>query len=107
MAEIPSDIASSAAQSGIRAKEVADAREAGRAGTANAADRQAKAIEESGTTVDTDDADSRVFADAEGTGSQGRPLEEEEAAGAEEAEESVPNGITRDDSGDIHVDIRA
>ena len=107
MAEIPSDIASSAAQSGIRAKVNADAREAGRTSSANAADRQARAIEEAGSTVDTDDADNRAFADAEGAGSQGRSDDEALPSEPDDSQSSVDDGVTTDKDGSIHLDLEA
>ena len=69
MAEIPSDIASSAAQAGFQAREVAKDRDARSAGQSNAVDRQVKAVGEAGTTVETTDGDTRISSDAEGTGS--------------------------------------
>ena len=107
MAEIPSDIASSAAQAGYRAREVGQARGARSAAQANAVDRRVKAVDEADTTVDTDDADARVFADAEGSGSMGRPFEEEGAAESEETPEQSSEGITRDDDGQVHLDLEA
>ena len=106
MAEIPSDIASSAAQAGYKGTEVAKVRDARRAGQAQTADRQIKAVDEAGSTVDTEDADTRVFADAEGSGSQGRPFDEG-AAGKEETAETDTRGITRDVDGQLHLDLEA
>ncbi|MGB2987074.1 MAG: hypothetical protein WBE26_14470 [Phycisphaerae bacterium] len=108
MSEIPPDISSSAAQAGFQARETAKERDARRAGQAEAANRQAKSVTEAGDTVETTDADVAVFADAEGTGSQGRPFEEAEtgeqetAGGADEK-----NGITKGDDGQLHVDLEA
>lgn len=108
MADIPSDIASSAAQAGFQAREVSKEREARSAGRANATERVVKAVDEAGTTVDTDDADMAVFTDAEGTGGQGRPFEEEES-GQEETNESSADdgGIHRDEDGHLHLDLEA
>lgn len=106
MAEMPSDIISSAAQSGIQAREAANARNATRANTANAVNRQIQAADEAGSTVDTEDADTQIHADAEGTGSQGRPFEEgggEDAAAGAEAED----GVILDEDGRMHLDLEA
>ena len=77
MAEIPPDIPSSAAQAGFQAREVAKERDARRVASSDAANRQAQSVDEAGRTVETTDDDVAIFADAEGTGSQGRAFEEE------------------------------
>jgi len=103
---MPSHIASSAAPASYQAKEVAKERESRRAGQTNASNRQVKSVDEQGGTVDTEDADTAIFADAEGTGSQGRTFEE---PGAEERQEpKIPdNGIRKDEDGQLHLDIEA
>jgi len=105
MAEIPPDIPSSAAQAGFQARETAKQRDAGRAGQAEAASRQVRAVDETGETVDTADADVAIFTDAEGTGSQGRNFQEEKAE--TEPDEPTHNGITTDKDGELHVDLEA
>lgn len=106
VSEIPSDIPASAAQAGFQAREVGKEREAHRAGNADAGNRQVKSLDEADATVETTDNDTRVFTDAEGGGSLGRQLEEENAE-----EDTEPagdeNGITRDDDGRLHVDLEA
>jgi len=108
--EIPSDIATSAAQAGFLAREVGKDREASRAGQVHAANRQVKALDEAGATVETTDADSRVFTDAEGGGSQGR-FAEDESSETSIDENPIPpddkSGVTRDDTGHFHVDLEA
>ena len=103
MAEIPSDIASSAAQAGFRARETARERDGQRAGQASAADRQIRAVDKADTTVETGDDDTQVFSDAEGAGSQGRDFEDS----AEQEAESADDGIRRDDDGQLHLDLEA
>ncbi len=102
MSGIPSDIASSSLQAGFQARNVAKAREAERAQQASASADRTKGIDAAGETVETKDEDAQVYADAEGTGSQGRMFEEELL------EEDGP----QDDSGDEpddnpHLDIQA
>jgi hypothetical protein len=106
MTEIPSHIASSAAPASYQAKEAAKEREARRAGQADTAERQVKAVDEQGTTVDTEDADTAIFADAEGTGSQGRPFEEGTPE-KEQEPETPENGVTRGKDGQLHLDLEA
>ena len=107
MAEVPSDIASSAAPASYQAKEVAKEREARRAAQVDSAGRSVKAVDEHGTTVDTEDADTAIFTDAEGTGSQGRPFEEPPESEQADSDEATPDGITRDPDGTIHLDLEA
>lgn len=107
MAEIPSNLASSAAQSGVQSQEVARARDASRANTSAAVDRQVRSVEEAGTTVDTEDADNQVFTDAEGSGGQGRSFEEGTSAEGGQGEEASDSGITKDDEGQLHLDLEA
>ncbi|MFQ5591471.1 MAG: hypothetical protein ACE5HE_09940 [Phycisphaerae bacterium] len=106
MAEMPSNIAPSAAQSGVQSQEIAKGRDAARANASNAATRQVKAAEEAGSSVDTDDADNRVFTDAEGSGSEGRAFEERTAE-REQTDKPADNGITRGDDGRLHLDLEA
>ncbi len=106
MAEIPSEIASSSAQTGFQAREVGIGRAGRLAAQASAANREIKSIDESGTTVDTDDAETQVYADAEGTGSQGRPFEEEQGEEGESPAEA-DRGVTTDDDGRLHLDLEA
>ncbi len=108
MAEIPSDIGSSAAQASFQAKEVAKEREARRAGGADAVNRVVKAVDEQDTTVDTEDADTAIFADAEGAGSQGRPFEEQAEGESDGASAGGPeNGLHTDEDGQLHLDLEA
>ena len=106
MSEIAPDLPSSAAQTGVQAREVAKEREARRAGQAHAANRQVKTVDEAGSIVETGDDDMAVFTDAEGSGSQGRPFEEEKSS-PESADESTAKGITRGEDGQVHVDLEA
>ncbi len=106
MSEIPPDIATSAASTPYQAKEVNKDREARRAGQAHAGERQIKSVDEAGSTVETTDNDVAVFSDAEGTGSQGRESETPEPESPEPGKDAS-NGITRDDDGQMHVDLEA
>lgn len=107
MAEIPPDLPSSAAQSGVQAREVAKEREAQRVGQAETAKRQINAADEVGSTVETTDDDVAVFTDAEGTGSQGR--ESQEPAQDEElpTRQTEDKGIVRGEDGHLHLDLEA
>ena len=108
MSEIPPELPSSAAQAGFQAREVAKEREARRAGQANAASRQVKTVDEAGGTVETNDEDVAVFADAEGGGGEGRESEQAKAEQTtEDADDAADRGIVRDDDGHPHLDIEA
>ena len=107
MAEVPGDLASSIAPANYKAGEVAKERGARHAGQAHAANRQVKAVDEHGNTVDTEDADTAIFADAEGTGSQGRSLEEGASPEQQETPANGESGIIEDENGQLHLDIEA
>jgi len=103
--DIPPDIPVSAAQAGFQAREVSRGRESQQAGDAQAARSQSTTRSEVSDIVETTDQDVSVFADAEGTGSQGRSRPEAE-------EEETPadlerTGISTDESGRLHVDLEA
>ncbi len=107
MSEIPPHLPASAAQSTVQAREVAKERDARRAGQADVASRQIKAVDEAGSTVETTDDDVAVFGDSEGTGSEGREFEEDKTPSAESTGDGTKNGITRDEDGQLHVDLEA
>ena len=107
MAEIPSDLPASAAQSGVQAREVAKERDARRAGQIEAASRQTKAVDEAGSTVETNDGDVAIFSDAEGAGSSGRESEEQAADMQESDAQEKSGGIVEGDDGIIHIDLEA
>jgi hypothetical protein len=104
MSEIPSDIPASAAQAGFQAREVGKEREAHRVGNADAGNRQIKSLDEADATVETTDNDTRVFSDAEGGGSLGRQPEQE-SADHDTDSAADGQGITRDNDGQLHLDI--
>lgn len=106
MSEIPAAIPAAAAGAFIRAQQSAQATDAERSARADAADRSARAVGEHAAMVDTDDADTRVFSDAEGHGSQGRPFDEPPEEASAEAPPPKP-GITVSADGAIHIDIEA
>ncbi len=106
MSQIPPDIASSAAQAGYQARDVGAARDAVRTGRADAAERQVKALDDASATVDTTDGDTAVFADSEGAGSQGRE-DQPPPRGDDDATPEPQGGVTRDESGRLHIDLEA
>jgi len=106
VAEIPSDIAAAAAGAPFQARETVKEREVRRAGQAHAANRQVRTVDEAGNTVETTDADARVFTDAEGQGGQGRQLDEE-AHGEKDQPPPARSGITTDKDGGVHLDLEA
>jgi hypothetical protein len=106
MSEIPPDISISAAQSTFQAREASKEREAQKAGDSHAAHTQARATSEVSDVVETADDDVAVFADAEGTGSQGRGEDADETSD-EPADTPRPSGVTRDETGRWHVDLEA
>jgi len=108
MSGIPSDIAGSALQAGYQARNAAKAREAERAGQANNAREATKGAEEAASVVETDDNDTQIYADAEGTGSKGRVFEEELVEEeTPDQEQQGADGVTTDDDGTMHLDVEA
>ena len=94
MSDIPPNIVGSSAQAGYQQAEVSKARDAQRAGQSDAAKRGVKAIDDAGSTIETDDDDVAVFADAEGQGGEGRSAEEESNEdNAPDAKESGSGGV--------------
>lgn len=110
MAEIPAALPAAAAQAAMRSREIAQAAELVRAGEQDAATRNVRAVVEADTIVDTQDADSRVFTDAEGQGSQGRAFEQDDEVDSDESGSTsaqASQGIVRSADGRWHVDIEA
>ena len=108
MSGIPSDIAGSALQAGFQARDVGKVRDGERAGQAHTTNKTAKAVDEAGSTVETGDNDTAVFADAEGTGSKGRAYEEELLEEtADEQDHEADEGVTTDADGQLHLDLEA
>ena len=107
MAEIPSDIVSSVAGAPFQARETVKEREVRRAGQAHAAHRQVRTVDEAGSTVETTDADARVFTDAEGQGGQGRQFDEDSKPKSDKQTIDRRKGIAADDAGQLHLDLEA
>jgi hypothetical protein len=107
MVDSGSPIASSAAGFPLQAREAIEAGEARRAGQHHAIRRQAQTVTDAGATVETSDADARVFGDTEGTGSQGRELGEQEEQQPEQEQATKPPGIRVDKDGQLHLDLEA
>ncbi len=108
MAEIPSGLGASAAQAGFAARDVASSRDADAANRTDARDRRTKAIDQAGSAVDTEDGDTQVFSESEGSGGQGRALEGDQTSDEPDDQDSgdAP-GVTRDDQGHLHLDLEA
>ena len=111
MADLPPPIASSAAQTFVQSRQIATERDQRRAEQITAAQRQTKAIDEADVTVDTNDADERVYTDSEGAGSSGRFLENADQPTPQPEDDASnttdENGIQRSSDGTIHLDLQA
>ncbi len=104
MSSIPPDIASSAAQAGFAAPEASRTKDADGVAQARAAAQQARISDDAVDSVDTADGDTEIYADAEGTGSQGRSFSDEEpSTGGEENE----NRLSGDDDEHPTLDLQA
>lgn len=102
---VPPHVAGSAAQSGFVQSEVARTRNAARSGEANAARRNARAIDDAGNLIETSDNDTAVFTDAEGAGGQGREHEQPGQEHHEDHPNEADAGLTRDKDGRLHLDV--
>lgn len=103
MSAIPPDIAGAAAQAGFTASAASRARDAVRSADAQRAMQQQQSQVDRADSVEADDLDTAVFADAEGAGSQGR-------ADSGEAEGEAPSVATEPASDEPpagHLDIQA
>jgi len=107
LADVP-NIANSAAQAGYVQAEAARARDAAQAGAAQSARRTAQSIDEADTTISTDDNDTQVYADSDGSGGTGRESGEEPGqAPTSDQQPDHGDGIAHDENGDLHLDIQA
>jgi hypothetical protein len=107
MSDIPPPIAISGAQAGFAQAEASRAKDAERSGQSAAQRNGVKSIDEAGSVIETSDEDTAVFTDSEGGGGQGRADEESLPEEDAETEGVAENGLTRDDDGEIHLDIQA
>ncbi len=107
MADIPPNVASSAAQAGYVQSEASRTRDAARAGQAQAARDNVKAVDEAGNTISTDEEDTQVYTDSEGTGGKGREHEEEQPESSIGEGQTIEDGIRTDEEGRPRLDIQA
>ncbi len=104
MSAIPPDIAGAAAQAGFAASESSRTRDADRTGQARIADRQVQATSDRADSVEAGDADTAVFADAEGAGGQGRNFSDQHP----EEDANVADGTADDaEASNGGLDIQA
>jgi hypothetical protein len=104
MSGIPSDIAGSAAQAGYQAREAARHRDADKTQQAQTARDRIRAVQEAAGSVDTSDDGTQVYADAEGTGGQGRPFEE---GGEAKEQHAAPEDRAALDGRGENLDLQA
>lgn len=106
VSHIPTDLAASAAQAGLQAREVVAQRDARRAAQANAVARQVKSVTDAGNTVETTDSDDQVFIDAEGQGSQGR-APDEDGQSQDQTPDPPRSSVPSESDCPVHLDIEA
>lgn len=78
MSAVPPNLAASVLQSGLTQRHVSTVHDTDRNQRASADRQQVRAADERGSTVETAEDATAVFADAEGSGSQGRAFREGE-----------------------------
>lgn len=105
MSSVPPNLVGPILQSNLTQRQVSGVRDNERAQQANADRQQNAALDEKDTTVETTDDDTRVHADAEGGGSQGRAFSnpQEEQPGPEAPESDLD---ARGEEG-RHIDLQA
>lgn len=103
MSSVPPNIAGSVLQSNMAQRQVGRVRSNEDIQRNGATRQQTNAIDANDTTVGTDDEDTQVHTDAEGTGSQGRNFNNpEETEEQENTDSQSPSG----DEGQ-HIDLQA
>jgi hypothetical protein len=90
MSAVPPNYVGPILQSGLTQREVSRVRDNDRAQADYAARRQSSASDEHDTTINTDDGDTQVDPDAEGTGSQGRAFTQGEEQPEPQEEQKQP-----------------
>ena len=103
MSSIPPDIAGAAAQAGFVSREASRIQDASRTAQQRAAARQVQAATDAADSVETTDADTAVFADAEGAGGQGRAFEEAASEEVPEVDTDAPSGLA-DGGGTLDIE---
>ncbi|HRX85172.1 MAG TPA: hypothetical protein P5572_09155 [Phycisphaerae bacterium] len=103
MSAIPPDIAGAAAQAGFASSAASKSRDADRSAQAQRAAQQQAARVDKADSVEAEDLDTAVFADAEGAGSQGRAPDAE--VGDDETQRPAESAADDGDTG--HLDIQA
>lgn len=106
MSAIPPNVAGSVLQAPLAQQQAADVRRVADDSRENASQSQVRSVEQQDTTVSAGDEDVRVGPDAGGTGGQGRSFREEPGA-APEKPDDADEGITVDESGQMHLDLEA
>jgi hypothetical protein len=89
MSAVPPNFVGPILQSHLTQRQVSQVRDKEEVQRSEADRRNAAAIDEQDSTVETTDNDTQVHTDAEGAGSQGRAFTEAEEAEEEQAEEST------------------
>ena len=107
MSTIPPNLVGPIVQSGAAQKQAARALEGEREQQSNAVVAGNKISEKAAGTVGETDNDSRVHADAEGSGGQGGSTGEEHTESKNDDNAESDAGIRRDDDGQLHVDLEA
>lgn len=103
MSALPPNLVGSILQSNVSQRQVSNIRNREETQRATADRQQTAAVDETDSTVETTDDDTQVHADAEGTGSQGRPFTQEEE---EEKKDNQPEESADGQAG-THIDLEA
>ncbi len=107
MSSIPPNVVGPIVQSNATQQQAAKALERERLQQSSAVDAGNKLSDKAADTVGETGNDTRVDADSEGTGSQGRFAGDEQGEKKEEEDQPTESGIRRDGDGQLHVDLEA
>jgi len=103
MSSLPPNLVGPILQSHLAQRQVSHVRDNERVQQSTFNRQQTNAIDEQDSTVETDDGDTQVHADAEGTGSQGRAFSE----GEQPETPAVETDAADDQQEGLHIDLQA
>jgi len=98
-------VAGTVLQTPVQQRQVARGRDAADNRQAHGARQMQRAVEQTDTSIETSDSDTRVNADSSGLAGQGRHLPTDDQPAPEPPDDD--DGITTDEQGHVHLDIQA
>jgi hypothetical protein len=108
MSAIPPNLAGAILQAGVQQQNVARVQDSEREQQENAALKGAQRSEHASEAIGDQDDETQVNSDSEGAGSQGRAFQssDDDPATTDDSATSA-GGISRDEDGQLHIDLEA